>query len=98
MYSVYLAVNKFQYCDCLFQAKFLPLSGDRHIVSCARDGQVRLAVLSGTGVCRSTRQLAQHRRPAHKIATQHETPHVFLSAGEDAVVMQLDVREHNHKK
>ncbi|XP_075224275.1 DDB1- and CUL4-associated factor 8-like [Lycorma delicatula] len=82
----------------VFQARFLPLSGDRHIVSCARDGHIRLAVLSGTGVCRSTRLLAQHRRPAHKIATQNETPHVFLSAGEDAVVMSFDVREHNHKK
>lgn len=76
----------------VFQAKFLPLSGDCHIVSCARDGQVRLAVLSSTGECKGTRQLAQHRRPTHKLATHPETPHVFLSAGEDALVLSHDVR------
>lgn len=74
------------------QAKFLPLSGDNHIVSSARDGQVRLAVLSSTGECRGTRRLAHHRRPVNKISLLPETPHVFLSAGEDARVMSIDVR------
>lgn len=76
----------------ILQAKFLPLSGDCHIVSCARDGQVRLAVLSNTGVCKNTRLLARHRRPTHKLATHPATPHVFLSAGEDALVLSHDVR------
>ena len=39
----------------VFQAKFMPFSGDCHVVSCARDGQVRLAELSLTGVCKATR-------------------------------------------
>ncbi|PSN50052.1 DDB1- and CUL4-associated factor 8 [Blattella germanica] len=82
----------------VFQAKFLPLTGDTHIVSCGRDGQIRLAELSSTGVCRSTRRLAQHRGPAHKIAVQQETPHVFLSSGEDGLVMSLDVREPKPEK
>ncbi|KAJ9586608.1 hypothetical protein L9F63_019801, partial [Diploptera punctata] len=77
----------------VFQAKFLPLTGDTHIVSCGRDGQIRLAELSSTGVCRSTRRLGQHRGPAHKLAVQQETPHVFLSSGEDGLVMNIDVRE-----
>ena len=36
----------------VFQSKFLPLTGDTHIVTTSRDGQVRLAELSETGTCR----------------------------------------------
>jgi hypothetical protein len=67
-------------------------------VSCGRDGQIRLAELSSMGVCHSTRRLAQHRGPAHKLAIQQETPHVFLSSGEDALVMSVDVRETKPEK
>jgi hypothetical protein len=67
-------------------------------VSCGRDGQIRLAELSSMGVCNSTRRLAQHRGPAHKLAIQQETPHVFLSSGEDALVMSVDVRETKPEK
>lgn len=77
----------------VFQSKFLPLSGDTHIVSCARDGQVRLAELSSTGVRKATRKLAKHRGPAHKLATLPTSPHVVLSAGEDAVVLNIDIRQ-----
>ncbi|XP_054261901.1 DDB1- and CUL4-associated factor 8-like isoform X2 [Macrosteles quadrilineatus] len=76
----------------VFQAKFLPLSGDRHIVTCARDGQVRLSVLSGMGVCKGTRLLAHHQRPTHKLAIHPNTPHEFLSAGEDGLILSHDVR------
>ena len=51
----------------LFQAKFLPFSDDRKIVSCARDGQVRLAELHANGEPRLTRNLAQHAASAHKV-------------------------------
>lgn len=84
--------------ELFFQARFLPLTGDTHIVSCGRDGQIRLAELSSMGVCHSTRRLAQHRGPAHKLAIQQETPHVFLSSGEDALVMSVDVRETKPEK
>lgn len=76
----------------IFQAKFLPLVGDTHLVTCARDGQVRLVELGSNGELRSSKKLAQHSGPAHKLATQNESPHVFLSCGEDALVMSLDVR------
>ena len=46
----------------------MPFSGDCHVVSCARDGQIRLADLSSTGVCKGTKKLAQHRGAAHKVA------------------------------
>lgn len=71
----------------------MPFSDDTHIVSCARDGQVRLAELSSTGVCNATRKLAKHHGPAHKLATLPTSPHVVLSAGEDAVVLSIDIRE-----
>ena len=46
----------------------MPHSSDCNIVTCARDGQVRLAELSLTGVCKSTKKLAQHRGSAHKVS------------------------------
>jgi hypothetical protein len=48
-----ITCNKYFY----FQAKFMPFSGDCHVVSCARDGQIRLAELSLTGVCKGTKKL-----------------------------------------
>jgi len=51
----------------VLQAKFLPHTGDCHIVTCARDGQVRLAQLSTTGTCKATKRLAAHKMAAHKV-------------------------------
>ncbi|OWF53833.1 DDB1- and CUL4-associated factor 8-like [Mizuhopecten yessoensis] len=82
----------------VFQAKFMPFSGDCHVVSCARDGQVRLAELSLTGVCKQTKKLAQHKGGAHKLALELDSPHVFLSCGEDAIVYQIDLREDKSNK
>ena len=81
----------------VFQSKFLPLTGDTHIVTTSRDGQVRLAQLCATG-CRSTRKLAQHKGPAHKLALLTGRPHELISGGEDGVIMTLDVRESKPSK
>ncbi|XP_041095286.1 DDB1- and CUL4-associated factor 8-like [Polyodon spathula] len=51
----------------VFQAKFLPLSGDSTLAMCARDGQIRLADLSATQRCKSTKKVAQHKGAAHKL-------------------------------
>lgn len=77
----------------VFQSKFLPLTGDTHIVTTSRDGQVRLAELSETGTCRSTRKLGQHKGAAHKLALLNGRPHEFISGGEDGLIMGLDVRQ-----
>ena len=77
----------------VFQSKFLALAGDTHLVTASRDGQVRLAELSVTGQCRRTRRLAQHRAAVHNVALVAGNPHLVLSAGEDAAVMAIDVRE-----
>uniref|UniRef100_A0A2R5L8J1 Putative wd40 repeat protein n=2 Tax=Ornithodoros turicata TaxID=34597 RepID=A0A2R5L8J1_9ACAR len=82
----------------VFQAKFMPMSGDCYIVSCARDGLVRLAELSTTGICKTTRRLAQHKAAAHKLAIEPDSPHHILSCGEDAYVFGIDLRESTPNK
>ncbi|GFN86123.1 Ddb1- and cul4-associated factor 8-like [Plakobranchus ocellatus] len=82
----------------VFQAKFMPFSGDCHVISCARDGQVRLAELNSMGVCKATRKLAQHRGAAHKLALELDSPHVFLSCGEDALTFLFDLRQEKPHK
>ncbi|XP_054712777.1 DDB1- and CUL4-associated factor 8-like, partial [Uloborus diversus] len=82
----------------VFQAFFMPLSRDCYIVSCARDGQVRIGELSSDGSCRSTRKIAQHRGAAHKLAVQMDSPHTFLSCGEDAAVFGIDLRKEKPEK
>jgi WD repeat-containing protein 42A len=77
----------------VFQVKFLPLRGDTHLVTAARDGQVRLAELSETGACKQTRRLVRHADSVHKVSLDPSNPHVLLSCGEDAVVYEIDVRD-----
>ncbi|KAH9495219.1 DDB1- and CUL4-associated factor 8 [Bulinus truncatus] len=79
-------------------AKFMPFSGDCHVISCARDGQVRLAELSLTGVCKATRKLAQHRGAVHKLALELDSPNIFLSCGEDALTYLFDLRQEKPHK
>uniref|UniRef100_A0A674NBH3 DDB1 and CUL4 associated factor 8 n=1 Tax=Takifugu rubripes TaxID=31033 RepID=A0A674NBH3_TAKRU len=76
----------------VFQAKFLPHSGDSTLAMCARDGQIRVAELSATQCCKNTKRVAQHKGAAHKLALEPDSPCSFLSAGEDAVVFGIDLR------
>ncbi|XP_016096845.1 DDB1- and CUL4-associated factor 8 isoform X1 [Sinocyclocheilus grahami] len=76
----------------VFQAKFLPHSGDSTLAMCARDGQIRVAELSATQRCKNTKRVAQHKGAAHKLALEPDSPCSFLSAGEDAVVFRIDLR------
>ncbi|GFT02026.1 DDB1- and CUL4-associated factor 8 [Nephila pilipes] len=82
----------------VFQTKFMPLSNDSFIVTCARDGQIRLGELSSAGVCKGTRKLAQHKGSAHKLSLQADSPHYFLTCGEDAAVFGIDLRQENNNK
>ncbi|XP_048867568.1 DDB1- and CUL4-associated factor 8 [Brienomyrus brachyistius] len=76
----------------VFQAKFLPHSGDSTLAMCARDGQIRVAELSATQRCKNTKRVAQHKGAAHKLALEPDSPCSFLSAGEDAIVYSIDLR------
>ncbi|XP_018398344.1 PREDICTED: DDB1- and CUL4-associated factor 8-like isoform X2 [Cyphomyrmex costatus] len=78
----------------MFQAKWLPLDVEYLMVTCARDGQVRLLDLEHD----TSKKLAAHRGPSHKLAVHHETPHVVFSAGEDARVFSIDIRESKPNK
>ncbi|EGI68614.1 PREDICTED: DDB1- and CUL4-associated factor 8-like [Acromyrmex echinatior] len=78
----------------MFQAKWLPLDVEYLMVTCARDGQVRLLDLEHD----TSKKLATHRGPSHKLAVHPETPHVVFSAGEDARVFSIDIRESKPNK
>ncbi|XP_018340404.1 PREDICTED: DDB1- and CUL4-associated factor 8-like isoform X2 [Trachymyrmex septentrionalis] len=78
----------------MFQAKWLPLDMEYLMVTCARDGQVRLLDLEHD----TSKKLAAHRGPSHKLAVHPETPHVVFSAGEDARVFSIDIRESKPNK
>ncbi|KAL4710605.1 hypothetical protein ACJJTC_003241 [Scirpophaga incertulas] len=79
----------------VFQSKFLHLNAESqiNIVTCARDGQVRLIqwpASGGGGAAR--RRLCSHVRAAHKLHVSAHEPHLVVSAAEDGLVLQCDVR------
>ncbi|ERM96241.1 DDB1- and CUL4-associated factor 8 [Amborella trichopoda] len=75
----------------VFQARIMPFSDDRSIVTCAADGQVRYAkILEGGQV--DTVKLARHGGRAYKLAIERGSPHIFYSCGEDGLVQHFDLR------
>ncbi|GLU02690.1 hypothetical protein SLE2022_199310 [Rubroshorea leprosula] len=74
----------------VFQAKFMPFSDDRSIVTCAADGQVRHAQILERDV--ETKLLAEHDGRAHKLAIEPGSPHIFYTCGEDGLVQHIDLR------
>ena len=50
-----------------FKTKFIPFTGDSQIATCARDGQVRLALISSSGAHIGTKKLAKHSDSCHKV-------------------------------
>ncbi|GLT75290.1 hypothetical protein SLA2020_470260 [Shorea laevis] len=74
----------------VFQAKFMPFSDDRSIVTCAADGQVRHAQILERDV--ETKLLAEHNGRAHKLAIEPGSPHIFYTCGEDGLVQHIDLR------
>ncbi|XP_001605776.2 DDB1- and CUL4-associated factor 8 isoform X1 [Nasonia vitripennis] len=78
----------------VFQSKWLPLDLECFVVTCARDGQVRmLDIRSGVHY-----KVAQHRAACHKVSTHINLPHIVLSAGEDSKVFSIDVRQNKPTK
>ncbi|CAK8574212.1 unnamed protein product [Lathyrus sativus] len=75
----------------VFQAKFMPHSADRTIVTCAADGQVRHAQILEQGQV-ETKLLAKHQGRAHKLAIEPGSPHIFYTCGEDGLVQHFDLR------
>ncbi|GMH02936.1 hypothetical protein Nepgr_004775 [Nepenthes gracilis] len=75
----------------VFQAKIMPYSDDRSIVTCAADGQVRHAQILESGRA-ETLYLGSHRARAHKLAIEPGSPHNFYTCGEDGLVQHFDLR------
>ncbi|KAI7750644.1 hypothetical protein M8C21_012690 [Ambrosia artemisiifolia] len=69
----------------IFQAKIMPGTDDRSIVTCAADGQVRHAVIPECGGV-ETKLLGKHQGRAHKLASEPGSPHIFYTCGEDGLV------------
>ncbi|XP_059451756.1 uncharacterized protein LOC132182492 isoform X3 [Corylus avellana] len=75
----------------VFQAKIMPCTDDRSIVTCSADGQVRHARILERG-CVETTLLARHEGRAHKLAIEPGSPHIFYTCGEDGLVQHFDLR------
>ncbi|XP_058090863.1 uncharacterized protein LOC131237204 isoform X2 [Magnolia sinica] len=75
----------------VLQAKMMPFTDDQRIVTCAADGQVRLAqLLEGGSV--DTVNLGKHEGRVHKLAIEPGSPYTFYSCGEDGLVQHFDLR------
>ncbi|CAL9115342.1 unnamed protein product [Musa textilis] len=81
----------------VFQARFMPYTGDRTIVTSAADGEVRLAQLCEGGQV-AVKLLAEHDGAVHKVAIEPGSPHVFFSCGEDGLVRHFDLRSKSSTK
>ncbi|KAF3642988.1 DDB1 and CUL4-associated factor 8 [Capsicum chacoense] len=77
----------------VFQAKIMPYTDDRSIVTCAADGQVREAQILEHGKV-ETKLLAKHQGRAHKLAIEPASPHIIYTCGEDGLVQHIDLRTH----
>lgn len=75
----------------VFQAMIMPYTDDRSIVTCAADGQVRLAQILECGQV-ETKLLGRHGDQAHKLAIEPASPYIFYSCGEDGLVHHFDLR------
>ncbi|XP_024989367.1 DDB1- and CUL4-associated factor 8-like, partial [Cynara cardunculus var. scolymus] len=75
----------------IFQAKIMPGTDDRSIVTCAADGQVRHAMISERGEV-EPKLLGKHQGRAHKLANEPGSPHIFYTCGEDGLVQHFDLR------
>ncbi|GIL52116.1 hypothetical protein Vafri_8049 [Volvox africanus] len=89
----------------IFQARFLPGTYDKSLISCAADGQVRVSYLQEGSSRPTTKRLHRHMGRAHKFALQHASPYdpaygsaggggppCFYSSGEDGDVCFFDLR------
>ncbi|XP_071691406.1 uncharacterized protein [Rutidosis leptorrhynchoides] len=75
----------------IFQAKIMPGTNDRSIITCAADGQVRHAIIPERGQV-EPKLLGKHQGRAHKLANEPGSPYIFYTCGEDGLVQHFDLR------
>lgn len=77
----------------VFNAQFLPNTGDSSLATCARDGQIWVADLFALPHGQISKRVASHKGASHKMAMVPDSPFQFLTSGEDAVVFAIDLRQ-----
>ncbi|GFS51546.1 DDB1- and CUL4-associated factor 6 [Nephila pilipes] len=75
----------------IFSAKFLPNSGDSHVVSCSGDGIIIYSDLERPETSLHNK-FTCHRGTTYEIMTEPDDPNIFLSCGEDGRVRLFDLR------
>ncbi|EME31876.1 nuclear receptor interaction protein [Galdieria sulphuraria] len=73
----------------IFCARFMPLTGDNCVVSCAADSQVRVSNLEKQTV----RPISCHTDRVKKFVTEEDSPNVVITASEDGTVRCFDLRQ-----
>lgn len=68
-----------------------------NLITSSRDGEVRQISVCPSGSVK-TRQLVKHSRAIHKIAIPDTNQNEILTAGEDAVIIRIDLREKRPEK
>ncbi|MFS8005293.1 putative transcription factor WD40-like family [Helianthus anomalus] len=83
--------------DNVLQARIMPFSDERSILTSATDGQVRLGQVADNGKVQ-TKRLGKHDGCVHKLAVEPGSPYIFYSCGEDGLVQQFDLRSDSSTK
>ncbi|XVF69366.1 hypothetical protein PTKIN_Ptkin11bG0075900 [Pterospermum kingtungense] len=83
--------------DNIFQARIMPFTDDKRIITSSADGQVRLGEISENGQVR-TRRMGKHEGRVHDLAVEPGSPHIFYSCGEDGLVQHFDLRSSSDTK
>ncbi|XP_043700622.1 DDB1- and CUL4-associated factor 8 [Telopea speciosissima] len=77
--------------DNIFQARIMPFTDDRTIVTSGGDGQVRLGQVLENGKV-DTKCLGKHQGRIYKLSVEPGSPHIFYSCGEDGFIQHFDLR------
>ncbi|KAL7115674.1 hypothetical protein ACP275_04G196800 [Erythranthe tilingii] len=83
--------------DNIFQARIMPFTDDRKIVTSSADCQVRLSQVLDNGSV-ETKRLSKHQGRVHRLAVEPGSPYVFYSCGEDGFVQHYDLRSNSATK
>ncbi|KAI3883804.1 hypothetical protein MKW92_006160, partial [Papaver armeniacum] len=68
--------------DNIFQARIMPFTDDRTVITSAADGQVRLGQVRENGEV-ETKRLGKHQGSVHSFAIEPGSPHIFSIAAFD---------------
>ena len=82
----------------IFGVKFLPHTGERTLVSCAGDGEIRVFDLerksTPSSVNHANHVFRCHNDRVKRLVTE-DSPHTFISCSEDGEVRDFDLRQPN---